>query len=45
MRAPQYQIVAVKGLIETKEEYQVRVLWKIERFYFHNFQRILCLKM
>lgn len=23
MRAPQYQIVAVKGLIETKEEYQV----------------------
>lgn len=24
MRAPQYQIVAVKGLIETKEQYQVR---------------------
>lgn len=23
MRAPQYQIVAVKGLLETKEEYQV----------------------
>ena len=28
MKAPQYQIVAVKGLIESKEEYQVRVKLK-----------------
>lgn len=26
MRAPQYQIVAVKGLIETEEQFQVRFL-------------------
>lgn len=25
MRAPQYQIVAVKGLIETEEQYQVSI--------------------
>lgn len=26
MRAPQYQVVAVKGLIETEEQYQVSAL-------------------
>lgn len=30
MRAPQYQIVAVKGLIETKEEYQVSFIIEID---------------
>lgn len=32
MRAPQYQIVAVKGLFETEEQYQV-----ISKFIFRNF--------
>lgn len=37
MRAPQYQIVAVKGLIETKEEYQVSFIIEID-FIFTNFK-------
>lgn len=29
MRAPQYQIVAVRGLIDTEEQYQVSTIFKL----------------